>query len=510
MLSAHAREYLTERLAIYLKNYPGVQVKYDGERIHPQALIRDEAAFNLGSVRPGGPPAELVVVEWAIDPGGKKLLVCDPGGFVCYDAPAGVQARGIYYSGYVRCVEAREWAANGSFLLGELLPEIAQLLDRAKKRLREWVRDRLAREAQELVGQWKAEQIYPYSEDEPDSPLHRAERQVFDIVASRVHQHHPAFREAETESRRLTLELMRQAVESNPTSLRRIFDQVLRLPKDQQDELAELFERVGVDRMMAAAKEVERRLKAITGLEAILFDEDWRERLLERTQLHRILVHQLWVFGDEYTLDADDESLTAVLKAHLKHLHREEIAPVVNVQEISGKEGMPDLMLSRQFARDSDQVEHLVIELKRPSKALGQEEITQIKNYAYAVSVDERFSKEKSKWTFLLIGNEFDQFAERDLRGTKLPPGCLWADGNMSIWMRRWGDVLHEARSRHRFFRDQLDLEVSRAEGYAYLQQHYAALLQGRGLTKKQERALALAAAETPPQAASDGGNAAS
>ena len=38
---------------------------------------------------------------------------------------------------------------------------------------------------------------------------------------------------------------------------------------------------------------------------------------------------------------------------------------------INGKDGIPDVMLSRKFKRDRSRVEHLVLELKRPPLKLG-------------------------------------------------------------------------------------------------------------------------------------------
>lgn len=500
LLTEGTRGYLSEHLAVYLKNYPDVVVTYDGSRIDAKQLTRSVATYELGPAREGGEVAWLDVIEWTFEVQVKKLLICDMQGFARHEVPLGVHARGISLSAYLRCAEAKEWFETEEFGLSEFDREITGLIESAKTKLREYVRERHSEEAKEVVQQWKEEKIYPYSEDEPDTPIHRAERQVFDIVASRVHLYHEPFRAGETRSRQLTLQLMRQAVETSPTSLKRILETVLRLPPDQRDELADLFERIGVEKIMAAAKEVERRLQAIKGLETILFDDDWKKRLLERTQLHRLLVHQLWIFGDEYTLDADDESLRVVLKKHLAHLGRDELAPEVNVKLIDGKEGIVDLMISRRFARDKQQIEHLVIELKRPSRPLGDKELSQIKNYAYAVARDERFSKEHTRWTFVLIGNDWDEFAEMEAQPKgNLPYGCLQQAGQLTIWIKRWSELLHEASSRYDFFRERLEIEASSAEGLAYLQEHYTTIMSGKGVSKKKDKELEVGVASATP-----------
>jgi len=478
---------LTERLALYLRQYPTVRVTYDRIHIDPAPLIRHAAEYPFEATSDSPFSGTLTVLEWNFQVPTKKLLLTDPSGFAWHEMLAGVHARDIYYTAYVAFKEARTWAEEGRFTVASLDPEVMSLVERAKDLLREHVRHRLAEEAQDLVRQWKDEEIYPYKEEKPRTTVEKAERQVFDIVAARVHRYHQPFRSGDKESRQLTLELVRQALENNPTSLRQILTEVLRLPRSQQDELAELLQSTTLEGMIRAAQAVRERLRAIAGFDEILFNEDWKSRLRERTQLHRLLVHQLWIFGEAYTLDADDERLRVLLKKHLSHLGRDLLAEEKSPSLIDGRDGIPDLMLSRVFRRDRDRVEHLVLELKRPSKQLGADDITQIKQYAYAVAEDERFSKTEVDWTFVLVGNDFDAFGEREANPSDRPSGCLDTRAGIKIWMRRWSDVLHQARSRYNFFSERLEMEALGDEGVAFLEKVYPKLMAGKGLTKKQE-----------------------
>jgi hypothetical protein len=84
--------------------------------------------------------------------------------------------------------------------------------------------------------------------------------------------------------------------------------------------------------------------------------------LLERAQLHRMLAEEAWIFGDEYTLSVDDESLTSVLHKHIKELGRDELAPDVTeeVLRADGSRGIVDLMLSQ-----------VIPQPLKPSRTLG-------------------------------------------------------------------------------------------------------------------------------------------
>lgn len=357
----------------------------------------------------------------------------------------------------------------------------------AKEQLRQYVRTRLAEAAQSVVEEWKKLDIYPYGDADPGDPLALAEREVFDIVAVQVNDQHPTFDNTDVENKKLTLRLIRHALETNPSSLTTILHDVVALPKEDQDALAELLQRTPLSNLIRAASLVAERLDCIHAFEHILFDKDWKKRLLERTQLHRLLVHELWILGEEYALGTDDDGLRDVLNKHLHILGRSELAPDVDVKLIDGKDGIPDLMLYRRRKVDRDRFEHLVIELKRPKDALGQEETAQIRKYAFTVVKDERFNTSKCAWEFVLLGNDLDDFVQQETSSAKLPEGCLFEGNGVRVWARRWADVLNDARARYEFFREQLRLEASREKGLVGLRQRYEHLFAGRGMRKAKD-----------------------
>jgi hypothetical protein len=363
-----------------------------------------------------------------------------------------------------------------------------------KDELRNYVRGRLAEQAQDVVREWKEQSIYPFTESEPSDPIAVAEREVFDIVAVQVNDQHPTFARSDVENKRLTLALIRQGLEANPSNLTKILHEVAALPEAEQAALAELLDRTSLSNIVRAGKIVADRLDTLQAFEHILFDPDWKKRLLERTQLHRLLVHELWIMGDEYALASDDDGLREVLKQHLSIMGRDQLAPNVDVKLIDGTDGIPDLMLYRRRQVDRDHFEHLIVELKRPSIALGQAETSQIEKYAFTVSKDARFDTDKCSWEFVLLGTSYDSIVgEKVSSSERLPEGCLHDGKGLRIWVRRWADVIADARARHEFFRKKLEFAASHEHGLETLRQHYAHLIEGRGATKKADKATAKA-----------------
>ena len=146
-------------------------------------------------------------------------------------------------------------------------------------------------------------------------------------------------------------------------------------------------------------------------------------------------------------------------------------------------------MLSRRIPTPyAKELDHLVIELKAPKKALAAEDTQQIKSYAYAVSRDERFKGLRTKWRFWLVGNDLSEFVEREL-DNDLPTGVLQqTTDDITISVRRWSELIQEARSRLEFVQKELDYEVNRDEALEKFRTTSSAHILGESVPAESER----------------------
>ena len=132
------------------------------------------------------------------------------------------------------------------------------------------------------------------------------------------------------------------------------------------------------------------RLQYITALENMLFDRDAVPEVLERAHLQEIIGAEPWLFGEEYALQVSDKGLTRVLEAHLELLGRD-AATVTPVRDPDGRIRRVDFMFGRSLEQNRNRREYLVVEIKRPSVILRREELSQVEDYAMAVSGGNRF-----------------------------------------------------------------------------------------------------------------------
>jgi len=335
-----------------------------------------------------------------------------------------------------------------------------------------------AQEARSVVAEWKAEKIYPFSDDGPATPLELVERQVFDIVAFNVARHLPGFDAAAPRSKAFQLRMLRQAIERGPEDLQLILTEVLNLPVRQQEELAALLREGTLSSIINGTKVVSERLKFLNGLEAILFDQGPKQRLKERAQLHRILARNPWIFGEEFHLSVDDMSLTEVLRKHQARLGHD-IVIDAPVKHVSKTRGIVDLMLSRQIRRHRvNDLTHLVVELKAPNVKIGGDEITQIMGYAASVTADERFRNVDTRWEFWVVSDDVDDLAKYTI-GDNFATGLIHKRANASVYIKTWAQVLDDNRARMQFFQERLEYQADKRAALKHLHERYADFLEG-------------------------------
>jgi hypothetical protein len=351
---------------------------------------------------------------------------------------------------------------------------VSAVLTAAKAALRDHFRQRSAERATGLVAEWREQKVYPF-DAAPKDAIEEAERQVFDLVALSVNTYLPNFAETDHKTKRLQLRLLRQAIERGADDLNTILVEVLDLPAERRKELAALLSRTTLIAVINASRIIADRLNFLKGLETLVFDDEFKDRVLERTQLHRIVAENSWLFGEQYHLSVDDQSLTEVLKKHIE-LQRREVLLDEPVVRADGRRGVVDLMYSRNTSiSGSADREHLVVELKRPKVPIDTDATNQVESYAFAVADDERFRDVNVKWVFWAISTKVDANVQRKTKQKDRPVGMLHQDDGqrITIWVKTWGQIINDARARLQFMADKLAIVPDRDQSLAYLKATY-------------------------------------
>jgi len=466
--------------AIYLKNYRDAEIFFDGERLDPEANIASSDTISLDPIEAdGGPhPVVLEVIQWNSAPE-RSIFLCGKDGFPFARIAPKFHTTGYVFSAYLKSAYVDRLQERGVIDLAEMDAAMADAVDQASEALQVHFKEASTAKARSEIERWKEERSYPY-EAEPTTKVETAERQVFDIVALTVNKHLSDFSQQSAKGRAFQMRMLRQAIERGPDELQTILTQVLDLPQRTMNEFAKLLEEADLANVISASKMVADRLSFLSGIEQLLYDPETRGLLKERSQLHRMIAEgNTWIFGEEFGLTVDDKGLTEVLRKHRSMIGDDTIidAPV---KRIDGSVGVVDLMLSRSVPRNRpEEREHLVVELKRPSVVIGSKELTQVESYAFAIANDERFRDLDTRWVFWAVSNDIDAHARRRARQEGNPPGRVFKDGPIEIWVKAWSEVLSDAKGRMRFVQDKLKSNVDDDAALNYLKKTYAKYLEG-------------------------------
>lgn len=470
LLVDKARVQITTEFAPYLAMFPEVVIEFDGQVIDPKAVMQNQREYPISFTYGGSEDsATLRIIEWdmRVD---RELHLCDADGVTLDITEVRIQAPGFDFTAYVLWREMLEH--RGDFLLGEAADSpVASLLTETRQKLREHFKVRSVERRNEVIEKWKDGGIYPY-EGEPDTDVERVERDTFDIIATTVQRHMPR----PVKHQKATLALLRESVKHQPGNVNRILDEVFRLSSDDKTELDRLLNRTSLSSVIKASSSVADRLDFLAALSHMVFDPFVKKLVKERTELHKILENETWVFGEHYQLLVSDRSLDQVLIRHLDVLGRDQIAPDP-VRREDGSVGIVDLMLSRS-RKEHDRRQHLVVELKAPNVKATDKELQQIKSYALAVVEDAQFSDVRVEWDFWLITSEMNRFVRAESRQKDKPRGCVWdiSEGEYSVrvWVKTWSDLIEESKGRLQYFKDHFDHDPSVEQAMEYLRHAHA------------------------------------
>jgi hypothetical protein len=470
---------LAEIFATYLRKYTAVTVSIQGIKLDPAALMASRPAeMNLSDIEEGGKryPARLEIVEWNRKTE-RVLYLCDDRGFPMLSVDTRWHVGERFFSAYLRSALIRDMSDRNEIGIGEMNPSLAAAVEEARARIKDHFRAKSAKEAQSVVEEWKSDNVYPFPEA-PVTPVDKVAREVFDIMATTAVRFLPDFSASNTTSRAFQLRMMRTAIENGSEDLQLIMKEVLNLPARLHEELAQLIQESSLPAIINANRVVSNRMKFLTALNTLIFDKKIGSTLRERTQLHRILADNTWLFGEEHHLMVDDRSLDECLKQHTGA--RNITVSKGAVQHPTKARGIVDLMFGKQRSGyRPDELEHLVVELKAPKVPIGRNEIAQVEGYVGAITKDSRFDTNTTKWHFWALSRQVDEDVLRIRQIQHADPGVIIQQDNLVVIVRTWAQVIAENRARMKFFEASLELSVTKADALRHLQERYANIFKG-------------------------------
>lgn len=466
---------LRAHFAPVLLNDTSLAITYDGSTLDPaQEITRDSVTeFTFGT--DSEQSASARIIEWRT--GKHRALYFGPDAdHFPYETAGDQFEKQFSFSAYVT------WPGLGHEELSLLgLHEMAQgdvgeLWKGVGRVVRDYFNTRRREQRRQQIEQWQDSGIYPYA-SKPKTETEQAERAVFDAISGTIANQIPRSKK----EAKLTLNLLKNALHHDPEKLTTILHEVVSLNEDDRDTLTRLLRETTLPAIIRSANLIASRHKFLTGLQHLLYDPNDSGEVGERDHLHKILEHQLWVFGESYHLMSSERSLTELLRTHLK-LEGLPAKGVETVRRWDGKTGRTDLHLAVRM-QEHDRIRHLIIELKAPDITAGRKEVDQVEDYANAILSNAAFKSDTATWDIILVVNDYDDVVRRRIQekhqstGLVMEPPREAGLPGVRVYARRWSDIIAENKRRLDFVTSALDHDPSIGEGLNYIREEYNDLL---------------------------------
>lgn len=485
ILDEKSRHTLIQKFAYYYLTYPDFKIIIQKNELDFTTVIKNKIsnAIKYKNKSENEIDIDFKIIEWDDKYGEALIHFCDAKGLSLAQYKLGVRTGEIPLSIYVSADYFKELETLGMFSLDEFHPDIQNLVERAKTFARDYIREKSAENAQDFITELKSEKVYPFP-NEPNTAIEKMERQVFDIITYEINEAKPKLfsKKKEASDKRVVLELVKMALKENKQDeLDRILTQVIGLSTEHIAKLDKIIKNSSLSDVIEMSDMVLSRLQIIDELNEIFFNEKISKGFLERSQLQKIIETNTWLFGENYAMGVKEQNLKNVLKQYLNYLGRDDFEGIIKADDNSNLEGeIPDICLFKQRSLGHiGEFSNLIIELKRPSLTIKEEQIAQIKGYARAVSGDKRFPKEKTEWTFYLMASKVHESVEEDRRQRDRPVGLIYETMNVKIWVFEWGDLLSEAAARHQYLKEKLNYQASEEiENLPYLHDNFSAIFE--------------------------------
>ena len=251
-----------------------------------------------------------------------------------------------------------------------------------------------------------------------------------------------------------------------------IIEGITKMTPEERHKLAQILQTTELSNITQTIDMLENRAKTVSSLKAMVFDTSLKA--YEVADVQAFVSSAFWLFGEQYNIVTEAEpDFQQALEAYLEKISKSKKTKGVSKSRINAdKIKHPDVnkemdIFAFRQNNQSQKIENIVIELKRPNVKLGEVEVSQVKTYMGLIYNEPQFNSPDAQWTFILVGNKLDKsgYIEREINNSK-----TWGKSNLiqhvddasqhyDIYVRTWSSIFGEFETRHKFLLDKLKMK---------------------------------------------------
>jgi len=465
---------LTAIFALYLKRDKNLNITFDGKKLSPDSFIFDSDTGSFEFEIEGDTfDINYIFIAWKEEfkfNDNKHVYFLDEDNNYIVEKPSGIQGKFVKHSVFLKS----KYFTAFDGLNEEFDGKIDRIRRKYKEQLNRFLLQVRKKQSTEFYKVFEKGSFYPLAAN-PSDNIDIALKDVFDVCAFKILEEKPEVLRKKESSLMILFKLLKKMIE-HEDDIGHILSEVLELDDEMTDKFSILLRSTPLPSLIAHYEEIARKLTFLDALEEIVYDKFYKKRMKERSQLHKIIEHETWIFGSSFEkrVGTSDKAMSAVLEEHMhaNEVKQEEIDNALDQFNVDKKEDallrlIPDLYLWHDFpSSDGKEVQNLVVELKAPKVKIGDSEIEQIQNQRRAIQRNKRYKvTNDNKWIFYVVSSEIKPEVETEFtmkKGEKVLYESQ--DKDFIVYCKDWDELIRNAKVNLHKEKERLEIEIGEAE----------------------------------------------
>ena len=348
--------------------------------------------------------------------------------------------------------------------------DLDSLGDEEIKNLKEFIKDNVNdffkannKRFEKFIAGLERDSSYPKSFE---TPMSDSRELVFQKIAYIVEDEYKLMDQKNEKIRGLFYSLIDKALANG--HVEEVFTKVADLSDDNMRKFHQLLEQTELENIIAFSSAVAAKLQFIDFLHELTYGDVSRV-LLERSQLHKIIERELWLFGEAYNgcphLWSDKKIGNILEELRQKFLDYPPSKEDGNlIQEVDGLDNITDLFFLNEKVLDNEDREIMVVELKSPRCAIGKKELQQIDEYAFTVESYPGLPKENTRYKFILVSSRLTPYAKSKLKSSREKYSIPFlydrkAGKNIEVYVVEWSELIELNRRKLGYLSSKLEVK---------------------------------------------------
>jgi hypothetical protein len=231
----------------------------------------------------------------------------------------------------------------------------------------------------------------------------------------------------------------------------------------------DLMERTEIESVIQFSAQVAKKLEFLDFLYEIT-NGKVSKVLKERSQLHKIVEKELWLFGENYTetphlwSDRKIGSIFDDIRAHtLAYKPAVEDDNLVESDEAEFND-ITDLFFYNEKITGDDVKEYMVVELKAPNCRISQKELNQIDKYAFQIEEANGLPTENTRYKLILISSGITAFGKSKLKSArdKYNQPFIWdtkTGKKIDVYVMTWAELIEINKRKLKYLSSKLEIK---------------------------------------------------